>query len=352
MYNLKKKETHFLKAFAGTFFIIFFLVISFNYIFDSFLIFHQQTTLFQTSFEPNSRVLKTKYLRKNCDRFDAMIFGNSRVVAYQTKDINQQFGVRSYNFGVALETPQGIMQKLEWLDSKKCVPKTVFLAVSSGDYTKKPFNLITMEHPSIVKKNLYWLDFLTTYLTSKSVTTINAKKLLNHYDRKIRLKYDISAGDVYYLWDNEFLISKCGRSYRTSSEKIALSQKTPEFLAQQTPEFLFQPEEYAAQLTKIKKFTEERGSKLVLIWNPLPLDFQIKNLDKTEIFLKNISLHFEFLYRLPLSNKKLLSSFNYHDKSHFKPSLAKEVILPQNRTFVRNFLDEFKKHQGSCELIN
>ena len=62
MYPLEKKETLFIKTFAWIVFIVFFLVISFNYISDSFLIFHQQPILFQASFEPNSRVLKTKYL--------------------------------------------------------------------------------------------------------------------------------------------------------------------------------------------------------------------------------------------------------------------------------------------------
>jgi hypothetical protein len=345
MYHLEKKETLFLKTFGWTFFITFFLVISFNYISDSFLIFHQQPTLFQASFEPNSRVLKTKYLGKNCNRFDAMIFGTSRAVAYQTKDINQQFGVRSYNFGVAEETPQRIMKKLEWLDSKNCIPKTVFLPVSSDstlflrDSSKKPFNLVTMEHPWVVKKKSYWLDFLITYLTSRTVTAINTKKQLNYYGTKTRFRYDMTGGDVYYLWEEKFPISECARSYRTSSDKIP-------------PGFTFQPGEVAAQLIKIKKFAEERGSQIVLIWNPLPLDFQIKNLDKTEILLKNLSHHFQYLYRLPLNDKKLLSPVSYHDRSHFKASIAREVIILKNKTFVRVFLDELKKHQGTCDLMN
>jgi len=345
MHPLEKKESLFIKTFTWIVFIVFFLVISFNYISDSFLIFHQQPILFQASFEPNSRVLKTKYLRKNCRRFNAFIFGTSRAVAYRTKDINQQFGVRSYNFGVAEETPRGIIEKLVWLDSKNCMPKTVFLPVSSDstlflrDSSKKPFNLVTMEHPWVVKKASYWIDFLITYLTSRAVTKINVKKQRNYYGTRTRFQYDMSTGDVFYLWEKKFPITDCARSSRTPPNKI------PSGLA-------FQPEELAAQLIKIKVFTEERGSQIVLIWNPLPLDLQIQNLDKTEILLKKLSHHFQYLYRLPLSDKKLLDHVNYHDMSHFKSSIAKKAIALKNKTFVRVFVDELKKHQGTCDLSN
>ena len=53
-----------------------------------------------------------------------------------------------------------------------------------------------------------------------------------------------------------------------------------------------------------------------------------------------------------LPDKKLLDHVNYHDMGHFKSSIAKKVIALKNKTFVRVFVDELKKHQGTCDLMN
>ena len=147
----------------------------------------------------------------------------------------------------------------------------------------------------------------------------------------------MSSGDVFYLWDFEFPISKCPKNYRTPPGEIE-------------PGYIFQPAKVAARLTKIKKFAEEKGSQTVLLWNSLHPDQQIKDLDKTEILLKNLSHNFQNLYRLPLNEEKLRDNAHYHDPAHFKSSIAKEVIVQKNKTPTLSLLKELKKHQANCQL--
>ena len=116
------------------------------------------------------------------------------------------------------------------------------------------------------------------------------------------------------------------------------------------PGYIFQPVKLADRLIKIKKFAKKKGSQTVLIWNPMPLNQQIKDLDKTEILLKNLSHNFQNLYRLPLNEEKLWDNAHYHDPTHFKSSIAKEAVMQKNKILTLKLLEELKKHQATCQL--
>lgn len=302
-----------------------------NYFEDVYRVFHPSTMQFSASSEPNTRFLKTEYLSEHCGQFDTMIFGNSQSVAYETATVDEQFRSRAYNYGVSDETPIGIWQKLRWLESIGCVPQRTILTASVMhtalvDYTE-PRRLLRMEHYYL--SDLSPFAFYRNYLASLQVVTDNLDLLISEavHGRQERLVYDISRGDVYYRWDEQFDIAVCPRS----NIKIRGSS------------------EFADMLGTIKLFAEQRGSEVVLLLSPDTIAAQVSvDPESFEQFIGNLARHFDSIYRISVNDERLRDSRYYRDPGHFKPGLASDVLLPENLVATTRIADEMKAYRQQC----
>ena len=151
------KSTRFLRVFVLSVIVFAVLLISVNYFTDRYYVFHPQEGVFEEFLEPNTRVLKARYLERHCSEFDAILMGSSRDVGYRTADIDTAFGVNSYNFAVAAGNLRGVLARLEWLASMNCVPGRIFLPISPDRLRlpARPDDLLRKEYPDIVdEKNI------------------------------------------------------------------------------------------------------------------------------------------------------------------------------------------------------
>ena len=57
---------------------------------------------------------------------------------------------------------------------------------------------------------------------------------------------------------------------------------------------------------------------------------------------------FENIHRLPLSDIRLQDDIFYHDPSHFKDLLAKDVLLDNNYIKIQSLIDEIHRHRKTC----
>lgn len=309
------------------------LLLLVNYFTDRYYVFHPKEEVFAEFLEPNTRVLKANYLVQHCSRFDAVIFGSSRAAAIRTSDLNRVFGVTAYNFGVATGSLPGVLARLEWLEGMGCMPRTVYLPISIDrlHFSERPNDLLRKEHPAIVGGQAYQREFILSYLGVDAFVS-NLKKLIDRLisQSEPKFNYDPRSGDVDYLWDRELDFSVCP-GYEIRTDDVTITR-------------------YINLLERIDEQVREKGSKLVLLWNPIPVMDQLAHLEDARVLLSRFQGAERMLYRLPPGDKRLFDSNQYHDVGHFKPELADAVFSrPQNRVPFRQLLTELEALQNDCE---
>jgi hypothetical protein len=285
------------------------LLVSVNYFTDRYSVFHGRDGVFHELLEPNTRVLKARYLEQHCSEFDAVIMGSSREIAYLTADINRAFGVKAYNYGVAAGNLRGILGRLEWLASMDCLPGRIFLPISIDKLRlpERPNDLLRKEYPAIIGSSDYRREFFLSYIGADAFLS-NIRKLLRRARKGVdpKFRYDLSSGDVYYLWDRTFEIDEC----------LAGADHAGDLIIRQYADFLF----------AIQSLAEDNGAEIDLIWNPQPINMQLAYAAQAGDLFQLISKRFDGIYRLPLSDERLRNSEFYHDRGHFKQVLGAAVI--------------------------
>jgi hypothetical protein len=308
------------------------VLLAVNYSVDRYSVFHPRDGVFEDFLEPNTRVLKTEYLAANCSKFDAIVVGSSRAAAYHTADFNQVFGVNTYNFGVATGSLPGILERLEWLVSIGCMPRRIFLPLSIDRlrFPSRPNDLLRKEHPAIVGTSVYQREFLLSYLGTDAFFS-NVRKLLEKLleQPEPRLRYDMSSGDVDYLWDRELEFSAC-----------------PEAPVYTDPVII---REFASYLARINSLADEHGAELTLLWNPIPRAAQLAHREDARRLFNDIGGVSSVIFRLPLADDRLIDGHQYHDKGHFKPGLAAAVFeSADQQVSYAQLLEELQHAADRC----
>jgi len=322
----------FLRVMAGVAIAIALVSVGVNYFTDRYYVFHPQDGVFEEILEPNSRVLKATYLDENCEQFDATIFGSSRAAVYPTSEFNRVFGTRTYNFGVATGSLPGILARLEWLAGRGCMPGRVFLAVSIDRlrFPDRPNDLLRKEYPAIVGGAAYQREFLLSYLGSDALVS-NVRKLWEKIieDPASRFRYHMATGDAEYLWDRELEFPACPDG-SISTDAVTIRQ-------------------FVDYIRKIKELADSYGSGLTLIWNPIPKAEQIAHLQDARNLFQALSGVADDLYRLPVTDERLLDGRNFHDRGHFKPELGSAVIASdEHRVSLEQLTLELEQAAQLC----
>lgn len=295
------------------------------FLIDPYRIFSPIEHDYQTSFEPNTRYIKTDFLSRNCRNFDSFILGSSRVIGYKTSDIDKVYGLNSYNFGVSDDTFTGVLQKLKWLKGKGCFPKVVFVEVSLDRLHLRDFSnaedLLRREHPELTGGSI--AEFYKRYiLSSAAIESIFKKFESERKEDAHRVIFNFAKGDTLHFWDDDFEIKNCSGNEPIPDEKIT---------------------NFVSEFEKIADLAASERAELVLLWNPQPISVQMKySKESIELLLRSLAGHAEFIQRIPLTDSRLYSSANYRDLSHFKDTLGYEVLRKENKVRAIDLLEEFK----------
>ncbi len=284
----------------------------------------------------DTRFVKMEKLMSQCQRIEAIVFGTSRANAYKTKMIRDKTGLNPYNAAIPVGSFLETLRMLEWLINNKCTPKVIFIPIS-GDHlevyarNENTHNIILGKaiHPDVINTPEYSKSFYIAHLISLAAFKANIKVLIKKIMGKdLKRKIDLYTGDTYYLWDDNFTIDKC--SYAPSYISKTVMKKA------------------IININKIKEVADMNGIKVFLLWNPQPINSQIKNIQVIR-FLKLISPLFDNINRIPLSDTRLQNSDYYHDKSHAKDSLGKDVLLIDNFVRINVLINEINKHYLECQ---
>ena len=117
--------------------------------------------------EPNTNYIKMKYILDNPTKYDAFLFGSSRVGSIHTENIED---VNCYNMTYSEGLPQEHLENLKTLIDNGIIPKRIYLGVDSLSYTMDPTAHYS-EHSRIsyeyARKNP--LEFLALYIDPSMV---------------------------------------------------------------------------------------------------------------------------------------------------------------------------------------
>ena len=224
------------------------------------------------------------------------------------------------------------MHHVEWLADRECMPGRVFLAVSIDRlrFPARPNDLLRKEYPAIVGGAAYQREFLLSYLGSDALVS-NVRKLWEKIieDPASRFRYHMATGDAEYLWDRELEFPACPDG-SISTDAVTIRQ-------------------FVDYIRKIKELADSYGSGLTLIWNPIPKAEQIAHLQDARNLFQALSGVADDLYRLPVTDERLLDGRNFHDRGHFKPELGSAVIASdEHRVSLEQLTLELEQAAQLC----
>ncbi|MDR3338265.1 MAG: hypothetical protein LBT16_13790 [Treponema sp.] len=186
-------------------------------LYDPFNVFHYKN-IRDTGGDINQNYVKMRYILDNPDKFDAFIFGSSKVRTLDVGRIESIDGIggrRCYNMYNSSGVPKEFLDNLRVLIDNGIVPKTIFLGIDTAsgwlDPAPSERQLETKPYPSgAAPKDLRYVKFLAGYANpavySSLMATLRHKaKDLETYRRQLyenggRSRAEKPIKD--YRWDN------------------------------------------------------------------------------------------------------------------------------------------------------
>lgn len=101
---------------------------------DPYNVFHA-SAIRDNGIEPNTNYIKMKYILENPDKFNAYLFGSSRVGAIHTEKIDD---VNCYNMTYSEGLPKEHLDNLKTMVANNIIPERIYLGVDSLSYTMNP----------------------------------------------------------------------------------------------------------------------------------------------------------------------------------------------------------------------
>lgn len=268
---------------------------------DPYNVFHYKN-LRDNGVEPNQNYIKMKYILSNPNKYDAFMFGSSRVGVIHTENISD---LNCYNMAYSLGTPKEHLSNIKTLINNGIVPKIIYLGVDSLSYTvdeeehytnpiRCPYEY-SVTNPS---------DFWSLYF--------NPRNALQSTEVTLEGKHDYSYEGIYnYGW--------------------WLDYDSKEQLQKENATVLVGPanhiESTLNDIKEIKRICEENNIELVVFTNPmyeLTYNDSVDNLSYFT-FLEELAEITSF-YNFSSLNYVTTDASNYVDSSHYTAEIGDLII--------------------------
>ena len=110
------------------------LMVAIPAIIDPYNVFHPLSAR-NNGIEPNKNYVKMTYILKNPDKYDAFLFGSSRVGAIHTEKIEN---LNCYNMTYSMGAPAEALANIQTMVDNGICPKVIYLGVDNLSYTVDP----------------------------------------------------------------------------------------------------------------------------------------------------------------------------------------------------------------------
>ncbi|MBQ7540735.1 MAG: hypothetical protein IJT44_00405 [Clostridia bacterium] len=192
---------------------------------DPFNVFHPLSVR-DNGVEINKNFVKMTYILHESDRFDALLFGSSRVGDMHVEKIED---VRCYNMTYSNGTPAEHLANLRTLVKNGVVPRRVYLGVDVMSYTQDPDSHLSdgLRAPYELSKEKpasFWKLYLDPAVTWKAVMTVMRGHTKDptlrerFYTYGWNHDYDTPTGARMSVGDDQALVSSVRRMPQTLDE--------------------------------------------------------------------------------------------------------------------------------------
>lgn len=275
--------------------------------FDTFNVFHWKNIRF-TKADPNKNYIKTQYIVHNPKKFNAFVFGSSRVGAIPKDALPKTLGgdqLHWYNMTNPHAIPSEHYYAIQTFEKNGVDIKMILLAfddISMFSAIEHHYNLLLTIPYKVYEENKF--NFYKPYLIKFTAPSIMKEVLLYDPEKyKDKTEAFYSYGDT---WGSDFSLTENPKmeqfkSFHTST----YTQKNAHM-----------------DIEKISKLCQEKGIKLVLITNPL---YKATYLDSVRDgyfdFLRLVANSCEF-YNFSTLNNYTLGERYFLEGSHYCPALG------------------------------
>lgn len=290
---------------------------------------------------PNQRLLKTRFILENPDKFNAFVFGSSRGEKLDVRLFKD--GMQWYNFSWSEALPAEMLQEIRYLQSHGVEMRKILVALDEFSYQIDP--QIHLTQP--LRKA--WRGDYTLYL----------EYLFLRPDRIIRQSVLGASEDPMFTPNLYQSIYTDGVFPRTKKDAFInqnplLHLRDSVFLQPyKQPYFRLRTEEALQETKEIIEYCKSNGIELTLLINPVFI-VTLAHTDSAaycKYFGKLSEL--QDLYDFNRLTHITINPLNYYENSHFRPAIGDTMIqyLSSPEKFARIRVQTFPRHdnqKGVC----
>lgn len=279
------------------------LMVVFPVLIDPYNVFHPES-IRDNNIEPNKNYIKTEYVSRYPDQFDAFIFGSSRVSSIHTDKVE---GYRFYNMTYSEGVPEEHRQNLEVMLSRGVHPRLVMMGVDNISYLIDPQvhknDLLRGPYPMSAKEKI---DFFVGYL--EPVMVVDSLKTTYFASKSVSYEQNFySAG-----WTLDYgMHPNTDWSQAEADWNVRYANRTPQVLE---------------EIRQMKQLCDEHGIEFIIFTNPMhPLTFAKSVENGYMEFLEGLAQVTDF-YNFSGYNDITLNNDNFLETSHYKAEVG-DLIL-------------------------
>lgn len=328
---MKNGYKHFFLRIVGIIGITILSIIAFNFLNDEFCVFQKisQNEINKKKFWPNERLLKTRYILKNPDKYDSFIMGSSKVNKMNVSDLK---GGNWYNDCLAMNTLDETLSLLKVFDTNGVKIKNIVLQMSDENFREREIgyfeyfdkNMIYARYPISPIEKIYCYGW---YLLVIPDFSENKRDIYSQSCKDNVLK----DGSCTYLPSEKY--------------QVKLDGHNPEkFVNLPNADDVGKYNEYWKKpFSEIVKFCNERNIRLTVFITPETYDlyktYDLKSAQKARKDLASFVSFYDFAGKNDVTENHDYFYDHYHF-NEYTSLLIKDRIFnqkPQDKPKIKNF---------------
>jgi len=302
-----------------------------NYVVDPFSVF--QTNFFKRSGQINERYVKIEFLEKHHNKFNAYIFGSSRIGVVKPEVIEQYLpNSKFYNFTLSSGNLHDYMVHLKYFIKRKYEIKTLYMQIDIDDmnyYGQDESDYLCKLHPYVT--NEFRIAGKMKYLFGFFPLNVR-KKISVNFQKDSPKKFDVSIG-IWSLPDNEKQLEKNPKKYVENEGSFHFkNRRVLRYIREKEAMKALQIIVDLCQKNKIKLYVFTSAH------NQNKMDTFV--LEDYKKYLRDISEITSF-YDFSGYNSVTMNNANYYEMSHYRPRvgslMAARIFDDKNISVPKDF---------------
>lgn len=281
---------------------------SFSIMLDPFNVFHVMN-IRDNGVEPNKNYIKMKYILANPEKFNAFLFGSSRVGTIHTDKIKLH-GQRVYNMTYSVGLPSEHLDNMKTFLANNIIPSAIYIGVDNISYTNRKESHLNdfLRCPYEYLHNDF-IHFCSLYVFS-SAAAESVDTIIKHSSSE-----NFADRFYQYGWWSDY-----DRTTNFDWSKVRYIPSSNNNIDKKLMH------ENLSYIKEIAKLCTEHNIKLVIFTNPMHCITYMKALEKNYLeFLEELAYITEF-YNFSGLNDITLDNNNYFETSHYKPETGDLII--------------------------